>query len=241
MHELSLATGIVETVVKHAEGRRVTSVEMRIGTLRQVVPESLEFYFGICSRDTRLRGRDAGAGDHRGARCAAAACGERMGARRARLPLPSCAGYRRRGGRRHRVRGGLDRGDRGDSTTRRRRDASHQGEGRRGRARRKHDDRGGEPPRLRSRRRARGQPDVGPGRREDHPAGGDAPGARRARRRPRGRRAGVDGRRPDRASARPGRPAQHRRRLRRGVPPRREHGALGAAGDLDLRRASTCS
>ena len=56
MHELSLATGIVETVVKHADGRRVTSVEMRIGTLRQVVPESLEFYFGICSRDTVCEG-----------------------------------------------------------------------------------------------------------------------------------------------------------------------------------------
>jgi hydrogenase nickel incorporation protein HypA/HybF len=52
MHELSLATGIVETVLKHADGRRVTSVEMRIGALRQVVPESLDFYFGICSRDT---------------------------------------------------------------------------------------------------------------------------------------------------------------------------------------------
>ena len=56
MHELSLATGIVETVVKHADGRRVTVVEMRIGTLRQVVPESLEFYFGICSRDTVCEG-----------------------------------------------------------------------------------------------------------------------------------------------------------------------------------------
>jgi hydrogenase nickel incorporation protein HypA/HybF len=56
MHELSLATGIVETVVKHADGRRVISVEMRIGTLRQVVPESLEFYFGICSRDTVCEG-----------------------------------------------------------------------------------------------------------------------------------------------------------------------------------------
>lgn len=56
MHELSLATGIVETVVKHADGRRVTAVEMRIGTLRQVVPESLDFYFGICSRDTVCEG-----------------------------------------------------------------------------------------------------------------------------------------------------------------------------------------
>jgi hydrogenase nickel incorporation protein HypA/HybF len=56
MHELSLATGIVETVVKHAEGRRVESVQMRIGTLRQVVPESLVFYFGICSRDSVCEG-----------------------------------------------------------------------------------------------------------------------------------------------------------------------------------------
>jgi hydrogenase nickel incorporation protein HypA/HybF len=56
MHELSLATGIVETVEKHADGRRVISVQMRIGALRQVVPESLEFYFGICSRDTVCEG-----------------------------------------------------------------------------------------------------------------------------------------------------------------------------------------
>jgi hydrogenase nickel incorporation protein HypA/HybF len=56
MHELSLATGIVETVVRHADGRPVTSVDMRIGTLRQVMPESLEFYFGICSRDTVCEG-----------------------------------------------------------------------------------------------------------------------------------------------------------------------------------------
>ena len=66
MHELSLATGIVETVVKHADGRRVTSVEMRIGTLRQVVPESLDFYFAICSRDTVCQDADPGERDHPG-------------------------------------------------------------------------------------------------------------------------------------------------------------------------------
>jgi len=58
MHELSLATGIVETVIRHAEGRRVTSVQMRVGTLRQVVPESLDFYFGICSRDSLCEGAE---------------------------------------------------------------------------------------------------------------------------------------------------------------------------------------
>ena len=56
MHELSLATGIVETVVRHAAGRRVTAVQMKIGTMRQVVPESLDFYFGICSKDTVCEG-----------------------------------------------------------------------------------------------------------------------------------------------------------------------------------------
>jgi hydrogenase nickel incorporation protein HypA/HybF len=58
MHELSLATGIVDTVVRHAAGRCVTSVQMRIGTMRQVVPESLDFYFGICSRDTVCEGAE---------------------------------------------------------------------------------------------------------------------------------------------------------------------------------------
>lgn len=52
MHELSLSSAILETVERHAAGRRVTKVTMTIGALRQVVPESLEFYFDIVSRDT---------------------------------------------------------------------------------------------------------------------------------------------------------------------------------------------
>ncbi len=56
MHELSLSTAIVDTVLRHAEGRPVTSVQMRIGALRQVVPDSLAFYFDIVSRDTVCEG-----------------------------------------------------------------------------------------------------------------------------------------------------------------------------------------
>ena len=52
MHELSLSSAIVNTVERHAAGRRVTAVNMRIGTLRQVVPDSLTFYFEIVSRET---------------------------------------------------------------------------------------------------------------------------------------------------------------------------------------------
>ena len=52
MHELSLSSAVVNTVVKHAEGRRVELVSLRIGRLRQVVPETLEFYFDFVARDT---------------------------------------------------------------------------------------------------------------------------------------------------------------------------------------------
>ena len=57
MHELSISSAIVDTALRHADGRRVTVVDVRLGALRQVVPESLGFYFEIVSRDTALRGR----------------------------------------------------------------------------------------------------------------------------------------------------------------------------------------
>jgi len=56
MHELSLSSAIVNTVVKHAEGRRVTVVSLRVGRLRQVVPDTLAFYFDFVARDTVCEG-----------------------------------------------------------------------------------------------------------------------------------------------------------------------------------------
>jgi len=56
VHELSLSSAIVNTVVKHADGRRVTAVDMRIGALRQVVPDTLEFYFGFVAEGTVCEG-----------------------------------------------------------------------------------------------------------------------------------------------------------------------------------------
>ncbi len=52
MHELSLAGAIVDTAVKHARGRQVTAVYLRIGRMRQVIPETLEFYFAFVARGT---------------------------------------------------------------------------------------------------------------------------------------------------------------------------------------------
>ena len=51
MHEMAISSAVLESVLRHAAGRRVTSVQLRVGHLRQVVPDSLEFYWGIVTRD----------------------------------------------------------------------------------------------------------------------------------------------------------------------------------------------
>ena len=56
MHELSLSSAIVNTVVKHARGRKVMLVSLRVGRLRQVIPDTLEFYFEFVARDTVCEG-----------------------------------------------------------------------------------------------------------------------------------------------------------------------------------------
>jgi hydrogenase nickel incorporation protein HypA/HybF len=52
MHELSIATAVLNTALKHAEERPVEVVAMRVGTLRLVVPDSLRFYWEIVARET---------------------------------------------------------------------------------------------------------------------------------------------------------------------------------------------
>ncbi len=58
MHELSLSSAILDTVERHAAGRRVSRVNLTVGGLRQVVPDSLDFYFEIVSRDTVCDGAE---------------------------------------------------------------------------------------------------------------------------------------------------------------------------------------
>jgi hydrogenase nickel incorporation protein HypA/HybF len=56
MHELSIADCIVRIALRHAGGRRVYSVEVSVGYLRQVVPSSLEFAFELLANGTPLEG-----------------------------------------------------------------------------------------------------------------------------------------------------------------------------------------
>jgi hydrogenase nickel incorporation protein HypA/HybF len=58
MHELSIADAVVTIASRHAAGRKVTRVELKVGHLRQVVPDSLMFAFELVSAGTELEGAE---------------------------------------------------------------------------------------------------------------------------------------------------------------------------------------
>jgi hydrogenase nickel incorporation protein HypA/HybF len=49
MHELAIAEAILDLVERHAEGRPVTVVRVKVGRLRQVVPEQLASCAGLAA------------------------------------------------------------------------------------------------------------------------------------------------------------------------------------------------
>ena len=53
---MSVSSAVLESVLRHAAGRQVTGVKLRVGHLRQVVPDSLDFYWGIVTRETLCEG-----------------------------------------------------------------------------------------------------------------------------------------------------------------------------------------
>ncbi|MBT8224571.1 MAG: hydrogenase maturation nickel metallochaperone HypA [Dactylosporangium sp.] len=54
MHELSICASMADIVRRHADGRRVLSVQVRVGQLRQVVPEALSFCWTAVNQQTPL-------------------------------------------------------------------------------------------------------------------------------------------------------------------------------------------
>lgn len=61
MHELSIATSLVDTATRSAEGakaRAVTRLNVRIGTLAGVEPDALQFCFPVAARGTPCEGAD---------------------------------------------------------------------------------------------------------------------------------------------------------------------------------------
>ncbi len=58
MHELAIADSIVQIAGRHANGRRVTKVCLKVGHLRQVVPSALAFSFELVAQGTPLEGAE---------------------------------------------------------------------------------------------------------------------------------------------------------------------------------------
>jgi hydrogenase nickel incorporation protein HypA/HybF len=58
MHELSIADALVAIAARHAGERRVVRVEVKLGHLRQVVPQALEFAFGLVAEGTPVEGAE---------------------------------------------------------------------------------------------------------------------------------------------------------------------------------------
>ena len=56
MHELSLCGAIADIVTRRAGERHVAAVHLRIGVLRQVVPDTLAFCWSMVTDDTDLGG-----------------------------------------------------------------------------------------------------------------------------------------------------------------------------------------
>ena len=56
MHELAIAESIVQIASRHANGRRVTKVQLKVGHLRQVVPSALAFSFELVAQGTPIEG-----------------------------------------------------------------------------------------------------------------------------------------------------------------------------------------
>jgi hydrogenase nickel incorporation protein HypA/HybF len=58
VHELAIADSVVRIACRHAAGRKVCRVELKVGRLRQVVPSALEFAFGLVAEGTEVEGAE---------------------------------------------------------------------------------------------------------------------------------------------------------------------------------------
>ncbi len=56
MHELSITEAILEVVLKHAAGARVTAVHLTVGELSSFVDESIELFWSELARGTGAEG-----------------------------------------------------------------------------------------------------------------------------------------------------------------------------------------
>jgi hydrogenase nickel incorporation protein HypA/HybF len=58
MHELSIADAVLRIALAHADGRRIEAIEIKVGHLRQVVPDALTFAFALVAEGTNAEGAE---------------------------------------------------------------------------------------------------------------------------------------------------------------------------------------
>lgn len=58
MHELSICKSIADIAERHASGRAVQTVRVRIGELRQIVPDTLVYCWSLVTEETPLAGTE---------------------------------------------------------------------------------------------------------------------------------------------------------------------------------------
>ena len=92
MHELSIAQAVLAIAERHAAGRRVRRVELRVGHLRQVVPTALAFAFELLTDGTALEGAELVIEDVP-ARGRCRACGVETAMRGFPLQCATCGGF----------------------------------------------------------------------------------------------------------------------------------------------------
>jgi hydrogenase nickel incorporation protein HypA/HybF len=56
MHELSICGSIADIAARHAGGRAVKVINVRVGQLRQIVPDTLVYCWELVSAETPLAG-----------------------------------------------------------------------------------------------------------------------------------------------------------------------------------------
>jgi hydrogenase nickel incorporation protein HypA/HybF len=91
MHELSIAEAIVTIAERHAAGRQVYRVSVKVGHLRQVVPDALRFAFQLLTDGTVLEGAEL-AIEEVPARVRCRGCGAQTRARGFPLSCAECRG-----------------------------------------------------------------------------------------------------------------------------------------------------
>lgn len=92
MHELSLADAAVRICCEHALGRTVTKVELKVGRLRQVVPDALEFAFELVAQGTPVEGAELAIEDVP-ARVRCGACGQATEIEQFPLACRACGSF----------------------------------------------------------------------------------------------------------------------------------------------------